>query len=114
MNGRLLGNFPQAFSHIGLVNADNFGQPGITDYRNPHVAEAMRTLRTALHYGLAGDDAKTIIVTSPAALTVSMPSAVREKCSNIDCAASRRMRSWEKSVIRRAAAARTGWSPSGP
>jgi succinoglycan biosynthesis transport protein ExoP len=29
------------------------------------VAEAMRTLRTALHFGLAGQDAKTIAVTSP-------------------------------------------------
>ncbi|MCY3543450.1 MAG: putative DNA binding domain-containing protein [Chloroflexi bacterium] len=28
----------------GLVNARNFGQPGITDYRNPNLAEAMKTL----------------------------------------------------------------------
>lgn len=29
---------------FGIVNADNFGQPGITDYRNPHLAEALKVL----------------------------------------------------------------------
>ena len=28
----------------GIVTAANFGQPGLTDYRNPNLAEAMRTL----------------------------------------------------------------------
>ena len=28
----------------GRANRANFGQPGITDYRNPHLAEAMRNL----------------------------------------------------------------------
>ena len=29
---------------FGMVTAENFGDPGINDYRNPHLAEAMRTL----------------------------------------------------------------------
>ncbi len=29
---------------FGQVNRNNFGQPGVTDYRNPHLAEAMKTL----------------------------------------------------------------------
>lgn len=28
----------------GQVTAQNFGQPGVTDYRNPHLAEAMKKL----------------------------------------------------------------------
>ena len=28
----------------GAVTVENFGQPGITDYRNPHIAEAMKVL----------------------------------------------------------------------
>ena len=37
---------------FGLVTADNFGSPGINDYRNPHLAEAMRTLGYAQHFGV--------------------------------------------------------------
>jgi len=29
---------------FSLVTAENFGAPGINDYRNPHLAEAMRIL----------------------------------------------------------------------
>ncbi|MDD4650758.1 MAG: ATP-binding protein [Methanothrix sp.] len=29
---------------FGQVTKENFGQPGVTDYRNPHLAEAMRVL----------------------------------------------------------------------
>ncbi|MFW6106767.1 MAG: ATP-binding protein [bacterium] len=36
----------------GQVNVENFGQPGITDYRNPHVAEAMRTLGYVQRFGI--------------------------------------------------------------
>ncbi|NLX54852.1 MAG: transcriptional regulator [Planctomycetaceae bacterium] len=36
----------------GQVTVDNFGQPGITDYRNPHVAEAMRTLGYVQRFGI--------------------------------------------------------------
>ena len=37
---------------FGLVTAENFGAPGINDYRNPHLAEAMRTLGYAQHFGV--------------------------------------------------------------
>lgn len=36
----------------GQVTVENFGQPGITDYRNPHVAEAMRTLGYVQRFGI--------------------------------------------------------------
>lgn len=37
---------------FGSVTADNFGQPGITAYRNPNLAEAMRYLGFVQRYGL--------------------------------------------------------------
>lgn len=37
---------------FGRVTAENFGQPGVSDYRNPHLAEAMRTLGYAQHFGV--------------------------------------------------------------
>jgi ATP-dependent DNA helicase RecG len=36
----------------GLVNRSNFGRPGITDYRNPHLAEAMRNLGYVQKFGV--------------------------------------------------------------
>jgi ATP-dependent DNA helicase RecG len=36
----------------GLVNGNNFGRPGITDYRNPHLAEAMRNLGYVQKFGV--------------------------------------------------------------
>jgi ATP-dependent DNA helicase RecG len=33
------------------VNRENFGQPGVTDYRNPHVAEAMKNLGYVQQFG---------------------------------------------------------------
>ena len=39
-------------SAFGTVTAENFGQPGFTDYRNPNLAEAMRTLGYVQHYGM--------------------------------------------------------------
>jgi len=36
----------------GLVNRDNFGRPGFTDYRNPHLAEAMRNLGYVQKFGV--------------------------------------------------------------
>ncbi|HEY3244035.1 MAG TPA: ATP-binding protein, partial [Phycisphaerae bacterium] len=36
---------------FGLVNRDNFGQPGVTDYRNPQLAEAMRVLGFVQRFG---------------------------------------------------------------
>ena len=35
----------------GAVNAENFGQPGLTDYRNPNLADAMRTLQFVQRFG---------------------------------------------------------------
>jgi ATP-dependent DNA helicase RecG len=37
---------------FGLVNRDNFGQPGVTDYRNPHLAEAMKNLGYIQRFGV--------------------------------------------------------------
>jgi len=36
----------------GVVTAQNFGQPGITDYRNPHIAEAMKVLGYVQRFGM--------------------------------------------------------------
>jgi len=36
----------------GQVNRANFGQPGITDYRNPHLAEAMKNLGYVQKFGV--------------------------------------------------------------
>jgi ATP-dependent DNA helicase RecG len=35
----------------GHVNPENFGEPGITDYRNPHIAEAMKVLGYVQRFG---------------------------------------------------------------
>jgi ATP-dependent DNA helicase RecG len=37
---------------FGVVTADNFGRPGITDYRNPHVAEALKNLGYVQRFGV--------------------------------------------------------------
>lgn len=37
---------------FGGVNRDNFAQPGVADYRNPTVAEVMRTLGFAERFGI--------------------------------------------------------------
>lgn len=36
----------------GVVTALNFGQPGVTDYRNPHLAEAMKVLGFVQRFGV--------------------------------------------------------------
>lgn len=36
---------------FGCVTPDNFGQPGITDYRNPNLAEALRALGFVQRFG---------------------------------------------------------------
>ncbi len=36
----------------GQVTAENFGQPGVTDYRNPHLAEAMKNLGYVQKFGV--------------------------------------------------------------
>jgi len=35
------------------VRTDNFGQPDVTDYRNPGIAEAMKNLGFAQRFGLS-------------------------------------------------------------
>lgn len=37
---------------FGLVTKANFGEPGVTDYRNPHLAEAMKTLGHVQRFGV--------------------------------------------------------------
>ncbi|HEY6350202.1 MAG TPA: ATP-binding protein [Candidatus Angelobacter sp.] len=37
---------------FGLVSRDNFGKPGITDYRNAHLAEAMKNLGYVQRFGV--------------------------------------------------------------
>jgi ATP-dependent DNA helicase RecG len=37
---------------FGQVNRDNFGNPGVTDYRNPHLAEAMKNLGYVQRFGI--------------------------------------------------------------
>ena len=37
---------------FGTVTSANFGQPGITDYRNPNLAEAMKTLGYVQRFGV--------------------------------------------------------------
>jgi ATP-dependent DNA helicase RecG len=42
----------------GTVSVDNFGQPGLTDYRNPVLAEAMRNLGFVQRFGAGLDIAR--------------------------------------------------------
>jgi ATP-dependent DNA helicase RecG len=37
---------------FGQVTRENFGKPGITDYRNPHLAEALKTLGYVQRFGV--------------------------------------------------------------
>lgn len=37
---------------FGIVNAENFGKPHIADYRNPHIAEAMKVLGYVQRFGV--------------------------------------------------------------
>jgi ATP-dependent DNA helicase RecG len=36
----------------GVVNIENFGMPGVTDYRNPTMAEAMRAMGYVQRFGI--------------------------------------------------------------
>ena len=36
----------------GVVNRENFGRPGVTDYRNPHLAEALKVLGFVQRFGV--------------------------------------------------------------
>jgi len=43
---------------FGQVTRENFGQPGVTDYRNPHLAEAMHVLGYVQRFGMGIQIAK--------------------------------------------------------
>lgn len=45
----------------GLVNSDNFGQAGVTDYRNPHLAEAMKVLGFVQRFGVGISTARRLL-----------------------------------------------------
>ena len=36
----------------GTVNSENFGEPGLADYRNPHLADAMKVLGFVQRFGV--------------------------------------------------------------
>ncbi|MCL2831427.1 MAG: putative DNA binding domain-containing protein [Betaproteobacteria bacterium] len=46
----------------GIVNAGNFGQPGITDYRNPHLAEAIKVLGYVQRFGVGIATARRLLL----------------------------------------------------
>ena len=46
---------------FGTVSADNFGQPGVTAYRNPNLAESMRNLGFVQRYGIGISLAKRLL-----------------------------------------------------
>ncbi|RRR69724.1 MAG: hypothetical protein EI684_14850 [Candidatus Viridilinea halotolerans] len=48
-NDRIVINSPGGA--YGVVTPENFGQPGITDYRNPNLAEALRILGYVQRFG---------------------------------------------------------------
>jgi ATP-dependent DNA helicase RecG len=37
---------------FGIVTQQNFGRPGITDYRNPNLADAMRVMGFVQRFGI--------------------------------------------------------------
>ena len=47
---------------FGAVNERNFGRPGITDYRNPNLAEAMRNLGHVQRFGVGISTANKALV----------------------------------------------------
>ena len=45
----------------GAINVDNFGQPGLTDYRNPNLADAMKTLDFVQRFGTGIPTARRLL-----------------------------------------------------
>lgn len=45
----------------GIVNAENFGRPGIADYRNPHMAEALKVLGYVQRFGVGIANARRLL-----------------------------------------------------
>ena len=48
----------------GVVTAANFGQPGLTDYRNPNLAEAMKNLGYVQRFGVGIPTARRLLKTA--------------------------------------------------
>ena len=46
---------------FGIVNADNFGQPHITDYRNPPIADVLHNLDFVQRFGFGIQNAKSLL-----------------------------------------------------
>jgi ATP-dependent DNA helicase RecG len=46
----------------GIVNRQNFGRPGYTDYRNPNIAEAMKVLGFVQRFGVGIQTAQKALV----------------------------------------------------
>ncbi|MFZ3194353.1 MAG: ATP-binding protein [Moraxellaceae bacterium] len=46
---------------FGQVNLDNFGEAGITDYRNPNIAEAMKVLGYVQRFGVGISTARRLL-----------------------------------------------------
>jgi len=46
---------------FGIVTRENFGQPGITDYRNPNLAEAMKILGFVQRFGIGIQTARSAL-----------------------------------------------------
>ena len=49
---------------FGVVSAENFGQPGVVDYRNPNLADAMKTLGYVQRFGVGISIAKRQLATA--------------------------------------------------
>lgn len=45
----------------GMVNNENFGQPHVTDYRNPTIAEVLRNLGFVQRFGFGIQNARTLL-----------------------------------------------------
>lgn len=45
----------------GIVTRENFGSPGVTDYRNPHLAEAMKVLGYVQRFGVGIATARRLL-----------------------------------------------------
>ena len=47
---------------FGLVTRENFGRPGVTDYRNPNLAEAMKVLGYVQRFGVGIATARRLLI----------------------------------------------------
>lgn len=63
---------------FGIVTAENFGRPGIADYRNPHVAEAMKVLGYVQRFGVGIATAQRLLAenSNPPAEFIVEPNTV--------------------------------------